>query len=82
MEQWLQQYGPVVGLMLGSQPAVAICAPNEVLEAMRREEFQGRPENANFRQENFNRKLGKFQFELFSYWNYSQIANSFFVLMM
>jgi hypothetical protein len=60
MELWLKQYGPVVGIMLGSQPAVLICGPHEVQEAMRREEFQGRPEKANFRQENFNRKLGKF----------------------
>lgn len=60
MEKWLKQYGPVVGLMIGSQPAVAICGPTEVLEILRREEFQGRPENANFRQENFNRKLGLF----------------------
>jgi ferredoxin-NADP reductase len=61
MEKWLKQYGPVVGLMLGSQPAVAVCGPAEVMEAMRRDEFLGRPENANFRQENFNRKLGNFQ---------------------
>jgi ferredoxin-NADP reductase len=65
MEKWLKQYGPVVGLMLGPQPAVAICGPTEVMEAMRKEEFLGRPENANFRQENFNRKLGKFQFDSF-----------------
>lgn len=77
MEKWLKQYGPVVGLMLGSQPAVAICGPTEVLEVLRREEFQGRPENANFRQENFNRKLGKFQFEIFPYWNYLQTAKIF-----
>ncbi|KDR22559.1 methyl farnesoate epoxidase-like isoform X2 [Zootermopsis nevadensis] len=60
MELWLKKYGSVVGLMLGSQPAVLICGPNEVLEVLRREEFQGRPEKANFRQENFNRKLGVF----------------------
>jgi hypothetical protein len=62
MEQWLKQYGSVVGVMLGSQPAVFICGPSEVREVMKREEFQGRPENANFRQDNFNRKLGKFQY--------------------
>jgi hypothetical protein len=64
MEKWLKQYGPVVGLMLGSERAVAISGPTEVIEVLRKEEFLGRPENANFRQENFNRKLGKFNFTL------------------
>ena len=65
MEKWAKQYGPIVGLMLGKQPAIVVCKPKEVLEVLQREEFQGRPENANFRIDNFNRRLGEYSVKFF-----------------
>ncbi|KAJ9577737.1 hypothetical protein L9F63_005730 [Diploptera punctata] len=60
MEKWAKRYGPVVGLMLGKQPVIIVCKPKQVLEVLQRDEFQARPENANFRLDTFNRKLGVF----------------------
>jgi hypothetical protein len=57
---WMKKYGPIVGLMLGSTPVIAVGGPHEVLEVLRREEFQGRPDNHQIRDRNFNKRLGEF----------------------
>jgi hypothetical protein len=61
-KKWKKEYGPVVGLMLGSQPAIAVVGPEEVLEALRRDEFQGRPDTFNARDRAFEKRLGTFCF--------------------
>jgi hypothetical protein len=58
-KKWLKEYGPVVGLMYGTQPAVAVIGAQEVMEVFRREEFQGRPNTFNSRDRSFNKRLGK-----------------------
>ncbi|XP_069672280.1 methyl farnesoate epoxidase-like [Periplaneta americana] len=58
--EWRQKYGPVVGFFLGPRTAVAICGPREVLEVLRREEFQIRPDGDFFRERSFGKKLGIF----------------------
>ncbi|XP_069672282.1 methyl farnesoate epoxidase-like [Periplaneta americana] len=65
--KWRKRYGPVVGLMFGSKPTVAIVEPKAVLEVLRREEFQGRPDNFNSRDRAFNKRLGFF-FTDGAYW--------------
>jgi methyl farnesoate epoxidase/farnesoate epoxidase len=58
-KKWLGEYGPIVGLMFGSQPTVAVIGAEAVLEVLRREEFQGRPDNFNARFRAYNKRLGK-----------------------
>jgi len=56
---WLEKYGPVVGLLFGSKKAVAVSGANAVLEVLRREEFQGRIESSRLKDMSFNQRLGK-----------------------
>ncbi|XP_067013413.2 methyl farnesoate epoxidase [Anabrus simplex] len=58
MEKWRSQYGPVVGIFLGRQPAIAVCEPSTVLEVLKREEFQGRPDNESLRERSLGKHLG------------------------
>ncbi|XP_046999526.1 methyl farnesoate epoxidase-like [Schistocerca americana] len=60
MEEWRETYGPVVGLMLGSQLGVAVCRPDAVFEALKNDDLQGRPDNKFFRERTFNKRLGVF----------------------
>jgi hypothetical protein len=57
--KWLKEYGPVVGLMYGTQPAIAVIGAKAVLEVLRREEFQGRLDGFNERDRAHNKRLGK-----------------------
>jgi Cytochrome P450. len=57
---WLEKYGPIVGLLLGSIPMIAVSGPREVLEVLCRNEFQGRPDGAEVRERSFNKRLGEF----------------------
>jgi hypothetical protein len=57
---WLEKYGPVVGLIMGSAPVIAVSGPQEVMEVLSREEFQGRPDDEHIRERNFNKRLGEF----------------------
>lgn len=59
-KKWLKEYGPVVGLMYGSHPAIAVIGAEAVLEVLRRDEFQGRPDSFNARDRAFNKRLGFF----------------------
>jgi len=43
MEEMREKYGPVIGLKFGTKNAIAICGTKEVEEALKRDEFQGRP---------------------------------------
>lgn len=54
----MEKYGPVVGLMLGSIPIIAVSGPREVLEVLRRNEFDGRPDAPEVRERNLNKRLG------------------------
>jgi hypothetical protein len=56
---WMEKYGPIVGLMMGSTPVIAVGGPREVLEVLRRDEFQGRPDDQHTRDRNFNKRLGE-----------------------
>ncbi|XP_063241126.1 methyl farnesoate epoxidase-like [Bacillus rossius redtenbacheri] len=58
MAEWRGQYGPLVGLMMGSQPMVLACGPEAAREMLRREEFQGRPDGFFFRERSFGQRLG------------------------
>lgn len=58
-EEWLTQYGGVVGVMLGSQPALYIQGQPYVQDALRKPEFQGRPKTQDFKERAFNKFLGK-----------------------
>jgi len=57
---WLEKYGPIVGLMLGSIPIIAVSGPHEVLEVLRRNEFEGRPDGPEVRERSLNKRLGEF----------------------
>jgi len=59
-KKWLKEYGPVVGLMYGSHPVIAVIGAEACLEVFRRDEFQGRPDTFNSRDRSFNKKLGFF----------------------
>lgn len=59
-KKWLKQYGPIVGLMYGSHPAIAVIDGETCLEVLRRDEFQGRPDTFNSRDRAFNKRLGFF----------------------
>jgi hypothetical protein len=61
-KKWLKEYGPVVGLMYGSHPVIAVIGAEECLEVFRRDEFQGRPDTFNSRDRAFNKKLGNTRF--------------------
>lgn len=58
--EWLQKYGPVVGLAFGSRKIIAICGAREVLEVLQREEFQARPTSMFFKERSFGKRLGVF----------------------
>ncbi|XP_063231673.1 methyl farnesoate epoxidase-like isoform X2 [Bacillus rossius redtenbacheri] len=60
MEHWRKEYGPLAGFMIGSNPFVAVCEPSLVLEVLRREEFQSRPDTFILRTRSFNKRLGIF----------------------
>lgn len=62
--EWQTKYGPLVGFLVGSQKFVAICGPNEVLEVLKRDEFQGRPKGDFLKERSFNKSLGKYCFYL------------------
>jgi hypothetical protein len=62
---WLEKYGPVVGLLLGSAPVIAVSGPREVLEVLRRDEFQGRPDSSDVRERSFNKRFGEFILRVF-----------------
>lgn len=61
-KKWLKQYGPVVGLMYGSQPVIAVVGGEACLEVFRRDEFQGRPDTFSARDRAFNQRLGNTRF--------------------
>ncbi|PSN29066.1 hypothetical protein C0J52_28308, partial [Blattella germanica] len=69
---WREKYGPVVGLVLGPFKAIAVCGPEEVLEVLRREEFQGRPKTEFLKDRSFNKYLGKYSWSCV-YTNISQM---------
>ena len=45
--------------MLGSIPIIAVSGPREVLEVLRRNEFEGRPDGPEVRERSFNKRLGE-----------------------
>ncbi|KAJ9587374.1 hypothetical protein L9F63_019099 [Diploptera punctata] len=57
--EWRKKYGPIVGYVLGSGKFIAICGPHEVLEVLKRDEFQGRPKHI-LKERSFNKPLGIF----------------------
>jgi hypothetical protein len=63
---WLEKYGPVVGLMVGSTPHICVCGVREVMEVLHKEELQGRPYHlVDISQRMFHRRLGEFRLENF-----------------
>nr|CAD7571450.1 unnamed protein product [Timema californicum] len=60
MMEWQEKYGSLTGLMLGSQPIVAVNGPKAVLEMLRREELQDRPNTFTLRARTFNKRIGVF----------------------
>nr|CAD7392258.1 unnamed protein product [Timema cristinae] len=60
MMEWQETYGSLTGLMLGSQPIVAVNGPKAVLEVLRREELQDRPDTFTLRARTFNKRIGVF----------------------
>ena len=79
-KKWLKRYGPVVGLMYGSHPAIAVIGGEESLEVLRREEFQGRPDSFNARDRAFNKRLGKtriyFLLKLYRFQHLTSLSSS------
>jgi hypothetical protein len=56
---WLEKYGPVVGLLFGMKNAVAVGGANALLEVLRSVEFHGRTERSRLKDMSFNKRLGK-----------------------
>ena len=57
--EWRTKYGSVVGCIIGGRKLIAVCGPLEVLEVLKRDEFQGRPKETIFKERSFNKRLGK-----------------------
>uniref|UniRef100_A0A1B6LKL5 Cytochrome P450 n=1 Tax=Graphocephala atropunctata TaxID=36148 RepID=A0A1B6LKL5_9HEMI len=58
VEEWSQKYGPVIGLNFFSTLFVVVTGIDNVLEALRKEEFQSRPNNFIVRSRSFGKCLG------------------------
>lgn len=59
IESWSQQYGPVVGFSVFGELFVTVNGTKAILEALRKDEFQARPETAAVRKRSFGKSLGK-----------------------
>ncbi|XP_066996047.2 methyl farnesoate epoxidase [Anabrus simplex] len=57
MDDLGKKYGPVVGLFTPDR-TISVSDPSTVLEVLRREEFQGRPDSYLIRERNLNKRLG------------------------
>jgi hypothetical protein len=63
---WLQKYGPVVGVMVGSIPHIIVSGVRWLREALHRDVLQGRSYHlADPSQREFQRRLGEFRLENF-----------------
>lgn len=60
IEKWSRRYGQTIGYMFGSTPTIFVTGVDNVLAALRKDEFQGRPNDAGVLDRSFNKVLGVF----------------------
>lgn len=60
IEKWSKSYGPTIGYMFGSKPTIFITGVENVLTSLRKEEFQGRPNDFAIKARSFQKLLGIF----------------------
>lgn len=60
IEVFSKTYGQIIGYMFGSTPMVFITGVDNVLAALRKDEFQGRPDNVFIRGRSLKNRLGVF----------------------
>lgn len=60
LEEWVAKYGPLVGVMMGPQPGLFVTGADSVVAALKKEEFQGRPDTKYVRERSFGERLGIF----------------------
>ncbi|KAI5693419.1 hypothetical protein M8J75_015770 [Diaphorina citri] len=60
LEEWSAQYGPLIGVMMGRQPGLFVTGGGPVVAALKKEEFQGRPDTKYVRDRSFGEMLGIF----------------------
>lgn len=60
IEIWSKKYGETIGYMFVSQPIVFVTGVDNVLAALRKEEFQGRPDDFDLRNRSFGERFGVF----------------------
>jgi Cytochrome P450. len=61
-QEWLAKYGGVVGIMMGPRPGLFIQGAPYVQDALKKPEFQGRPQTSDFTATSFGKSLGEFCF--------------------
>lgn len=59
-EVWSKRYGQIIGCIFGTKRVVFITGVDNVLAALRKEEFQGRPDDFFVRLRNFRKRLAMF----------------------
>lgn len=59
LEEWVAKYGPLVGVMMGPQPGLFVTGADSVVAALKKEEFQGRPDTKYVRERSFGERLGE-----------------------
>lgn len=60
LEDWAHRYGPLIGVMMGPQPGLFVTGAGPVVAALKKEEFQGRPDTKYVRERSFGERLGIF----------------------
>uniref|UniRef100_A0A8D8PP00 Methyl farnesoate epoxidase n=1 Tax=Cacopsylla melanoneura TaxID=428564 RepID=A0A8D8PP00_9HEMI len=60
LEDWGRRYGPLIGVMMGRQPGLFVTGAGPVVTALKKEEFQGRPDTKYVRERSFGERLGIF----------------------
>ncbi|KAI5696008.1 hypothetical protein M8J75_006849 [Diaphorina citri] len=59
-QEWLTKYGGVVGIMMGPRPGLFIQGAPYVQDALKKPEFQGRPETHDFKERSYGKIMGIF----------------------
>lgn len=58
IHKWAKKYGPIFSGSIGTTPALFVTGADNVMAALRKEEFQGRPDQYSIRIRSFDKRLG------------------------
>lgn len=72
VRQWAKEYGPIIGLTAVGKPIILIEGVENIHAALRKDEFQNRPEGFAVKARSFGKCLGNYKlkdfFKLISCW--------------